>query len=102
MVALLGVVGFFVAFESSKVEDFVFSVVFLVVGGVLGGIAACAQRGRNWARITLTVLGALYVLAALVSGSFGVIATALYVVIAVILFWVGGAQNWYRTYKVGA
>jgi serine/threonine protein kinase len=99
--ALFGVIGFLVAFDSSKADDFAFGVVFLTLGGVLCILAAFAHRRRNWARIALTVLGALYALLAVLSLAAGAIATALYVVIAIVLLWVGGAQNWYRTSKAG-
>jgi uncharacterized membrane protein HdeD (DUF308 family) len=99
--ALLGLIGFLVAFDSSKADDFAFGAMFLVLGGVLGILAACAHRRRNWARIVLTVLGTLYALLTVLSLAPAAMATALYVVIAVILLWVGGAQTWYRMSRTG-
>jgi cytochrome b561 len=82
----------------------------LVVGVALCGLATYAQRGRNWARIALTITGLLQVIIPgvvdlgspqTVSAS-GVLYVlyVLYVAIAVILFWNRSAQSWYRTQKV--
>lgn len=76
--------------------------VFLVLGIVLIILAAYAQRGRNGARITLTVIGGIEIglgMLSVITGSPQTIVSVLYVSLALALFWVGGASNWYSARK---
>ncbi|MQA84166.1 MAG: hypothetical protein GEV03_05945 [Streptosporangiales bacterium] len=74
----------------------------LVLGAVLIALALFAQKGSNGARIGLTVIGGIQILlglASLVTGSPQTIVTVLYVGVVLVLFWVGGANEWYRAQK---
>ena len=73
-------------------------VVLVVFGGAVIALAVYTARGRNGARITLTVLGGLVVLLNLVSfatGGFGAVLSLLWVAAAVTLLWVDGAGTWF-------
>lgn len=74
----------------------------LVLGIVLILLSVYAQKGRNGARITLTVIGGLQIAIGILSVLFGspqTIVSIVYVAVAVLLFWVGGASDWYRTQR---
>ena len=73
----------------------------LVLGVALIALAVHTARGRGGARVALTVIGAVF--AALfgvsVVGDPWVIPFCLYIVLAVLLLWVGGANRWFRVQK---
>jgi hypothetical protein len=71
------------------VTGIVLDVVFLVAVIV---VDMFFRRGRNWARITLTVL-------AVVSFFFGGIFTFLLAVVALILSWLPASNAWFRSVK---
>lgn len=97
VLALFGVIGLLMWAARGKDEDLGFGTAFLVLGCLLALLAVFAHRRHNWARITLTTLGVIYVLLMMLSVNTGGIVTALYVAASVILLWVGGAQKWYRS-----
>lgn len=74
---------------------------FLIYGVALIVLAVHAARGRNGVRIALTVLGGAFaVLFSLsVLSSLWVLVPVLYVVLAVLLLWVGGSNAWCRAQK---
>lgn len=66
-------------------------------------LAIFAQKGRNGSRIALTVVGGLYVVLSLINmvvsqNLLGLLAIV-WVVVATLLFWVGGANDWYRSQR---
>lgn len=74
----------------------------LLLGAALIVLAVFAQWGRNGARIGLTVIGAIEVIASLFSvvrGSGQSVLGLVYVAVAVILLWVGTANAWYRAQR---
>ncbi|MQA78131.1 MAG: hypothetical protein GEV10_06585 [Streptosporangiales bacterium] len=72
----------------------------LLLGLAVTVLALFAQQGRQWAHITLTVVGGLYTVVSLASvgnGSPQSILGATYVGVAVMLLWIGGAGARYRS-----
>lgn len=77
-----------------------FGVFALLVGSAVIVLAAFALRGSNGARIALTVIGGLFILADLASivlGSPRAIVGLIWIAVAITLFWSGDASAWYRT-----
>lgn len=71
----------------------------VIAGLVVALLGTLAARRRQRPRLLLTFCGACYVLLAVFFGLDGqpvAWATAAYVAAAVVLFWVGGANAWYR------
>lgn len=82
--------------------------VVALVGLLLVVLAVAAQRGRNGARITLTVIGGLAIVLQLISfameragGASAVsgLSSVVWIGLAVTLLWVGGANAWYRSVR---
>jgi hypothetical protein len=68
-------------------------------GATLITLALLAHRGRNGARIALTVIGGIVVVAGMayvVTGFAIGFYPVLYIGIAVTLFWTGNTTGWYR------
>ncbi|MDN4614176.1 hypothetical protein P5G50_06885 [Leifsonia sp. F6_8S_P_1B] len=109
--AAIGLIGFAVSFPSVVAATQSLSGPMAggaMVGSVAGAIIGAAirvvfaiflLRGANWARIVLTVLGAIIVLSLLVSiitGNVLAILELLAVVAAVVLQWLSSAKPFFR------
>lgn len=77
----------------------VVGVILTLVGVGLIVLAVFAQRGRNGARITLTVVGGLFLflqLLSILSGAPQGLVGFIWIAVAITLFWVGSANAWYQ------
>lgn len=75
------------------------AVVFIVVAVIRGLIAFAMRRGRNWARIVLTVLAALSIVATVVQGGGAgwlLWVSVVLAVVAVVLMFVPASNAWFR------
>lgn len=81
------------------------AVVFIVVAVVRGLIAFAMRRGRNWARIVLTVLAALSIVATVLQGGGAgwlLWLSVVLAVVAVVLMFVPASNAWFRRGAAGA
>lgn len=69
--------------------------ILLCIGMVLIVSATKAMRGRNWARITITVFLVLGALGGLTDASSGNMAGVILMVLAVVFFWLPPAGQWF-------
>jgi hypothetical protein len=109
--AVIGLIGFAVTFPSVVAATQAIggpvsggALVGSIAGAIIGAairvvFAIFLLRGANWARIVLTVLGAIIVLSLLpsiISGNLLAIVELVAVVVAVVLSWLSSAKPFFR------